>query len=66
MGIFKNVMFVVLGVLLAVGIYCLTVAIGCAVNGISFQQQIVEWFGPAREVTEKVVNEVSTSARLLF
>ncbi len=66
MGILKNIGYVLLGILLAVGIYCLTVAIGCAVNGISFQQQIVEWFGPAKEVAEEVVNEVSTSARLLF
>ena len=54
MEIFKNIMLVLLGMLLAIGIFCVTVAIGCAVNGISFGQQISQWFGEAAPVVEKV------------
>ena len=65
MEIFKNVMLVLLGMALAVGIFCLVVAIGCSVNGISFGQQIVEWFGtnaPAvEEVVEPIVEAVSNT-----
>ena len=55
MEIFKNIMLVLLGMLLAVGIFCVTVAIGCAVNGISFGQQISQWFGEVAPAIEKTV-----------
>ncbi|MGN0748171.1 MAG: hypothetical protein ACI4L1_00600 [Christensenellales bacterium] len=45
MKIFKKIMLVLLGMALVVGIFCLVVAICCSVNGISFGQQIAEWFG---------------------
>lgn len=36
-------MLVLLGVAITVGIACLTVCIGSAINGVSFNQQIVDW-----------------------
>mgnify|MGYP004663230427 CR=1 FL=1 len=62
MEIFKNIMLVLLGMLLAVCIFCVTVAIGCAVNGISFGQQISQWFGevaPAIEQTAETTAHIS-------
>ncbi len=49
-------MLVLLGVAIAVGIACLTVCIGSAVNGISFNQQIIDWFS---KTTETTVNATS-------
>ncbi len=36
---------IIIGLIVAVAIACLAVAIGCAVNGISFTEQIVDWVG---------------------
>ncbi len=52
--ILKAIGFILLGAALAVGIFCLSVAIGCAVNGISFGVQIAEWFGESSSVIETV------------
>ena len=50
-------------VVVAVGIACLTIAIGCAVNGVSFGQQIVDWFGTSTKATGDAIQEVvSTTA----
>ena len=43
MKIFKNIMLVLLGVAITVGIASLAVCIGSAINGVSFNQQIVDW-----------------------
>lgn len=53
----KNILFVLLGIVVAVGIFCLVVAIGCAVNGIGFGDQIVEWFGTVKETVEELPTE---------
>ncbi len=44
---------IVLGILIAVAITLLAVAIGCAVNGIGFSEQIVDWFGNSTETVEQ-------------
>ena len=55
----KNLLLgVILGAVGAVVIFCLAVAIGCSINGISFGQQIVEWFGEFEPVVEEVVDQV--------
>lgn len=54
MEIFKKLCLVFLGVLLAVGLFCLVVAIACAVNGIGFGEQITQWFGSLGNDPEKV------------
>lgn len=40
----KIVLGVVIGILVAVGVFCLTVCIGSSIHGITFSEQIVEWF----------------------
>lgn len=59
MTVFQKIMFVLLGVLLAVGLFCLVIGIGCAVNGVTFGQQIVNWFGSSNEVAKDVVEEAT-------
>ena len=50
---------VILGLVGAVAIFCVTVGIGCAVNGLTFGEQIVEWFGNSAPVIEDVVEQVT-------
>lgn len=52
MTAFQKIMFVLLGMVCAVAIFCLTVGIGCAVNGVTFGQQIVDWFGTVKPATD--------------
>lgn len=48
----KWILGIAIGIIATIGIYCLTVAIGCAVNGLTFGQQITSWFGSAMPVVE--------------
>lgn len=67
MGIFKNIMFVLLGMVIAVAVFCAVVGIASAVNDISFSQQIVEWFGTVKEVVEELpTEEVVETAKALI
>lgn len=60
MTVFKKIMFVLLGLLIAVGIFCVVVGIGCAINGVTFTQQIADWFGSnAVEVIEEATEVAS-------
>lgn len=67
MEIFKNIMFVLLGMIIAVAVFCAVVGIASAVNDISFGQQIVEWFGTAKEVVDELPTEdvVATAKSLI-
>lgn len=55
------VVWVLLGIVLAVGLFCLAVCIGGAVNGLKFTEQITEWFGKKEtaDVVEKVAEATS-------
>ena len=55
----KLVLGLILGLVGAVAIFCVTVGIGCAVNGLTFGEQIVEWFGNSAPVIEDVVEQVT-------
>ena len=55
----KLILGLILGVVSAVAIFCLTVGIGCAVNGLTFGEQIVEWFGTNAPVIEEAVEQVA-------
>ena len=67
MEIFKNIMFVLLGMIIVVAVFCAVVGIASAVNDISFGQQIVEWFGTAKEVIEELpTDEVVETAKALI
>ncbi len=63
----KLVLGIFIGIVVAVGIACLTVFIGCAINGVSFSQQIVDWFGSEPKATGDAIQEVVsiTSCKLL-
>ena len=67
MEIFKNIMFVLLGMIIAVAVFCAVVGIASAVNDISLGQQLVEWFGTAKEVVEELpTDEVVETAKALI
>ena len=55
----KLILGILLGVLGAVAIFCTVVGIGCAVNGLTFGEQICEWFGSNAPVIEDVVEQVA-------
>lgn len=57
----KLLLGIILGILGAVAVACLVVLIGCAVNGVSFTQQIVNWF-----TKPEVAEEVAESAEAIF
>jgi len=56
--------WVLLGVVTAIALFCLVIGVGCAINGVTFGQQIVNWFGPASQVAEVVDETLSTSPLL--
>ncbi len=66
MEILKNIGYVLLGVVLAVGIFCMVVGIASAVNDISFGAQIVEWFGTAKEIVEELPAEDIVETTKMF
>lgn len=41
----KITLWVVLGVVCAIALFSLVVVIGCSVNGLTFGEQVCEWFG---------------------
>lgn len=51
----KIILFVAIGIVCAVALFCLAVVIACSVNGLTFGEQICEWFGrTAPEIIEEV------------
>ena len=60
-------MFVLLGIIIAVVLFCAVVGIASAVNDLSFGQQIVEWFGTTKEVVEELpTEEIVETAKFLI
>lgn len=47
---------ILIGLIAAVAILCIVISVGCAVNGITFGEQIVNWFGsaPKNEAVENI------------
>ncbi len=58
----KWILGIAIGVVATIAIYCLIVAIGCAVNGLTFGQQITSWFGSAMPAVENTTQAVETVA----
>ncbi|MBQ8451590.1 MAG: hypothetical protein IJ690_01540 [Clostridia bacterium] len=56
----KLTLGIIAGVLGAILLFCLVVVIGCSVNGLTFSQQIVQWFGGAPKATETIVETASS------
>lgn len=62
-GGLKMFLGILIGIVVAAVIFCIAVGIGCAVNGVTFGQQIVNWFGGgATEAAEEVAE---TATRLI-
>ncbi len=57
---------IISGILGAIILFCLIVVIGCAVNGLTFPQQIVQWFGDVENTAETIVEEAETTVRMLI
>ena len=53
MKVGKVILGVVLGLLIAVAVFCLVVLVASSINKITFVEQIKEWFGIAKEVAEQ-------------
>ena len=56
----KAVLWVVVGVVATIVLFSLIVAIGCAVNGLTFGEQICSWFGKNAETIE----QAATTAKI--
>ena len=56
----KAVLWVVVGIVATIVISCLIIAIGCAVNGLTFGEQVCAWFGKNAETIE----QVATTAKI--
>ena len=69
MSVGKTLGLIFLGMLVAVAIFCIVVAICANVNSLNFFEQITEWFGSGSKIADDVVKPVSagvTSLRETF
>ena len=59
----RYILGILTGIVGTIALFCLAIAIGCAVNGVTFGQQICQWFGSCapiiQEGAEPVVETVS-------
>lgn len=55
----QKILYVLLGIVCAVALFCIVVGIGCAINGVTFGQQIVNWFGTSAPVVDETVETVT-------
>ena len=55
----KLIIGIILGIISTVAVFCAVVGVGCAVNGLTFGEQIVEWFGTSAPAIEEVVEQVT-------
>ena len=58
----KNIILVIAGAVGIILIIGLIVAIGCAVNGVTFGEQICLWFGNHKEVIEQIADTTAQIA----
>lgn len=55
----KVFLSIVIGLVCAVALFCLIVVIACSVNGLTFSEQICEWFGSNAPAIEDTVEQVT-------
>lgn len=55
----KLILGIILGIIGSVAVFCITVGIGCAVNGLTFGEQICEWFGSNAPAVKDTVEQVA-------
>ena len=61
-GTGKLILGIIIGIVALAAVVCVAVGIGCAVNGLTFTEQIVEWVGhtcPVLEEAGEVAGEVA-------
>lgn len=49
-----------IGIICAVAVFCLAILIGCSVNGLTFGDQIIEWFGKTASDATDIVEETKS------
>ena len=54
----KYILGIVTGIVGTIALFCLAIAIGCAVNGVTFGQQICQWFGSCAPLIEEGAEQV--------
>lgn len=57
----KITLWVVLGIVCAIALFSLIVVIGCSVNGLTFGEQVCEWFGANAETIVETTEQVAES-----
>lgn len=48
----KIILSVVLGIIVAILVFCLIVCIACSINGLTFGEQICNWFSANKEAVD--------------
>ena len=54
----KITLWIVLGIVSAVALFSLAVAVGCSINGLTFGEQVCEWFGGNAEAIVDTAEQV--------
>jgi len=62
----KLIWGIIIGIIATVALFCITVCIGSGINGITFGEQICEWFGNNAPVVEEAVETVEPIASIMF
>jgi hypothetical protein len=55
----KITLWIVLGIVSAVALFSLAVCIGCSVNGLTFGEQVCEWFSGNAETIADTAEQVA-------
>ena len=55
----KIILWIIVGIVGAIALFSLIVVIGCSVNGLTFAEQICEWFGGSSQAVVDSVKETS-------
>ncbi len=62
----KIILSVVLGIIGAILVFCLIVCIACSINGLTFGEQICNWFSANKEAVDtgkEIADAVSNIAK---
>lgn len=62
MKIIEKIGFVLLGMVIAAALFFAVVGIASAVNGVAFGEQIVQWFGTAKQAVDTGAEQLANMA----
>ena len=54
----RYILGILTGIVGTIALFCLAIAIGCAVNGVTFGQQICQWFGSCAPIIQEGAEQV--------